>query len=405
MKRLLYLICSLTVALTSCDPLEDTYNELDANAGPTNVRDLSITLTNANYQSLKGKPGVPGYVSSNFYFATEEEAAALIPLYLNPTYPQLDEKSSVTVTYNQLLFDYTNNNVATTTATETAPATPLPAYTLTDADYTAIGVSNTRLNISNNDADVIKFLNYKFPAPVENQLAVFTFNAYNSRVSTTAAVTTDSYYYKNGAWRNTYHVQAADYAAVGRGRFNNFETIDNDLLPAYFNRFLSATIFNPKVNDVQYVSYNYFSGSASQRIMTMVFNGTSWVELKADILAPAKLTFAKKNGVWVPDLTVKYTLVTADYEAIAAFPNVGTEANRANLKQFRNFYQAGSTTDTRYWTEAQIFAGLAELLKVKYPTAEVGQKYLLTYIVYRGSNVTVQTLFEKKDNGNFEVVK
>ncbi|WP_205503814.1 hypothetical protein [Rufibacter psychrotolerans] len=407
MKKVFYLFFSMMAVLVSaCDPLEDTYKELDEARGATNVRDLAITLTNANYQSLKDKPGVPSYVNTSFYFISEEQAGELIPLYLDATYPHLDERSSVAVTYNQLVFDYTNNNVATTAATETSPATPLPIYTLTDEDYTNIGVSNTRLNISNNDGDVIKFLNYKYPAPVENQLVVFTFNAYNSRVSGTAAVTTDSYYYKNGAWRNAYHVTPADYTAVNRGRYNNFEAIDNELLPAYFDRFLSNAITGAKVNDVQYVSYNYFaSGSNSQRIMTMAFNGTNWYELKQDIVRPVTLLFAKKNGKFVPDLTIKYTLVQADYETIAGFTNVGTESNRANLKQFRNFYQAGSSTDGRYWTDAQIKAGLAELLKVKFPNAEVGQKYQLSYIVYRGSNTTVLTTFEKKASGNYEEVK
>ena len=397
MKKIIYLICSGLIAFTSCDPMEDVYQELDAqkDAGLYN-KDMALTLTTANYQSLKGKTGVPSYVNNSFYFATEEEAATLIPLYLNAAFPQLDNGSSAAVTYNQLVFDFTNNTVASTPA-------PLPVYTLVDEDYTGAGTTYKNLNISNNDAEVIRFLNYKYPAPVANQLAVFTFNAYNSRVSSSSPATTDSYYYKNGSWVNAYHVSAEDYTAVNRGRYKNFESIDDASLPVYFNKFLANVFLNPKTGDVQYVSYNYRAGSINQqRIMTMTYNGSAWVEVKQDITKPASLTFAKKDGQWAPDLTIKLTLAEADYLWIADDANgIGTVSNRANLKSFKNFYQ--QTNDDRYWSDAQIQAGLAARLKVLYPNAEVGQKYKVSYTIYNSGAQTRVLTFIKDASGNYVV--
>ncbi|AMM50325.1 hypothetical protein TH61_02825 [Rufibacter sp. DG15C] len=377
--------------------MDDVYEELDALPkafNPNDVRKLNITMSEANYKTLAGKPGVASYVNTNFYFATEEEAGKLIPLYLNTAYPNFDNKDEITVTYNLLTYSFKGNTVA-----------ERDVYTLTDEDY-ALG--GTTFKNFDRFSQVETYLNARYPTPVQGRLVNLTFNWFSNNQLPTTQVRTYSYFYTNGRWEETYLVTEADYLKVDRNRNNAFAPADEAMLPGYFDNFLKSKVFGAKAGDVKYVSYavRMSSSSTLQQVMAMVYDGSNWTKLTRNFFTePRTLTFAFNNGIWVPDLTIKYTLVTADYEAIAAFPNVGTELNRANLKQFKNFYQAGSTTDTRYWTEAQINAGLAELLKVKYPNAEVGQKYQLTYIVYRGSNVTVQTTFIKKDNGSFEVFK
>ncbi|GAA4313944.1 hypothetical protein GCM10023183_33930 [Nibribacter koreensis] len=377
--------------------MEDTYEELDAQPkafDPSAVRKLNITLTEANYKSLQGKAGVPGYVNTNFYFASEEEAGALIPLYLNAAYPNFDNKDEITVTYNSLTKEFKGNTV-----------TERETYTLTDEDYALGGT-----NFKNFDrwSQIETFLNARY-TPLQGRLVNLTFNWFSNNQLPTTQVRTFSYFYTNGRWEEAYLVTEADYLKVDRNRNNAFATADEAMLPAYFDNFLKAKVFGAKAGDIKYVSYavRYSATSTLQQAMAMIYDGSNWTRLtKTFFTEPKTLTFSFENGKWKPDLTVKYTLVSADYETIAGFTNVGTEANRANLKQFKNFYQAGNNpSDTRLWTDAQINAGLAELLKVKYPNAEVGQKFLVTYIAYRGTNVSVQTLFEKKANGTFEVVK
>lgn len=356
------------VAFTACDPLEDTYNQLDVENPKTATADVTVTLTNT--------------------YASETAATAAIPALIDKSYPQLGNGSSAAVTYNLTTYSFNNNLVADKFT-----------YTLTDADYALGGT-----NFKNFDrwSQVEAFLKAKYTSPKEGDLVTLTFAWYNSNVSSSATTITDSYYYKGGQWNDTYHVSATDYQSVDRGRFNNFVAADQDILPEYFNRFLKAKTITANAGDIQYVSFaNRPSSTTFQTVMAMVFDGNNWNKVSANIVTPTTLKFSKKNGTWVPDLTIKYTLIADNYVWIAENSTAGTADNRANLKSFKNFFQSGSPTDTRYWTNEQIKDGLAQLLKNLYPNAEVGQKYQLSYIVYKGSNTVVTTTFEKNASGNY----
>ncbi|WP_207435333.1 hypothetical protein [Sabulibacter ruber] len=396
MKKIVYLFFSvMTMLVSACDPMEDVYEELDAlPRDRSEYQNIDITLSQTNYKDIKGND-VPSYVGNNYYFASEEEAAKFIPLYLNTAYPQLLEGDIINVTYNALKFAFKGNTVA-----------ERDAYTLTDADY-ALG--GTTFKNFDRWSQIETFLNTRYATPLQGRLVTLTFTWFSNNQSPTSQTRTDSYYYTNGRWEDAYLVTTEDYLKVERNRNNAFAPADEALLPGFFDNFLKNKIFGAKAGDVQYVSYavRMSSSSTLQQVMGMMYDGSNWTRIPNNYFStePRTLTFLRKNGVWAPDLTVRYTLVAADYEMIAGFSNVGTQANRDNLKQFKNFYQVGNGTDTRYWTEAQIFAGLAEFLKAKYPNAEVGQKYQLTYIVYRGSNTTVQTTLEKKESGNYEVIQ
>lgn len=394
MKKIVYLVCSLFTALTSCEPMEDVYDELDSlPKDPTKSKNFNIVLSEANYKFFEGKTGVPAHVNKNYYFASETEASTLIPLFLNATYAHLDNGDAINVTYNTSTF-VPNNTVAERVS-----------YTLTtQADYSLGGA-----NFQNFDkfSQIETFLNAKYPTPLEGRLATLTYTLYNSNTSPTSRTVTDTYYYVNGKWFDTYVVTADDYLSVDRNRNNAFASADEaEYVPAALNKFLKDNILGAKAGDVQFASYlvRYSSTSTLTNVMAMVYDGANWSKVSKAVTQEATLTFGKKDGVWAPDLTIRYTLTADDYTAIGNNPAVGTQANRDNLKQFKNFYQVGNATDTRYWTEAQIFAGLAARLKELYPNADVGQKVQLSYIVYRGSNNIDQTTFIKEQSGDFVVL-
>lgn len=81
----------------------------------TDVKQLELTLTDADYKSiatnttnksLASAAGLSGELSkltNNKYFTNEISASTYIPAYLAATYPTADDKSSVKVTYNQLV--------------------------------------------------------------------------------------------------------------------------------------------------------------------------------------------------------------------------------------------------------------------------------------------------------------
>ncbi|QHL87464.1 hypothetical protein GU926_08440 [Nibribacter ruber] len=391
MKKIFYFLSTLMVVFSSCDPMEDTYEELDAlPRAQAEFRKVNITLSKENYESFKTAPST---VNKGLYFTSEAEAGSIVPSYLNTAYGQLEEGDIINVTYNQFVSAQTN----AVSSRET--------YTVTAEDYTAAGISNSRFNLANGDADAIKFLNYKYPGAAEGKLVVLTFNGYNSNVSSTAVEMTDSFYFINGAWANAYHVTDADYTSVDNGRYKNFSSSLDDQLPSFFNKFLSQSVLAPKTGEIRYVSYKYFSGGVTQQAVTaMQYNGTMWVKAPSVVTVPATLAFSRTNGTWKPDLTIRYTMVPADYTWISTQPSLGTEAQRTNLGSFGNFYMSFAGNDYN-WSDANLVTALAGFLKYKFPNAEVGQKVALTYVFYK-SGAKVGTLtFQKQASGEFTLVK
>lgn len=385
MKKIIYLLSSLMLVFTACDPMEDVYDELDQLNPDVYKKNMSIELANKDYELLKGKTGVPSTVTSGHYFSSEEQAAALIPAILDKKYPQLGDGTSAAVDYNKLVYAFNSNKVAQNVS-----------YTVTSEDYTAVGMRYGNFDSAD---DMIRFLEYKYPTPVETQLVVLTYDYYTGTTNTV----TDSFYYLNGQWINVYHVTAANYDQVDRGRYDNFTSADDKLLPSFFNRFLSDNVFGANAGDIHYVSYLYYSGSAKQRIYTMMFDGVQWKAVTDNVIATSSLSFVKKDGIWKPDLTIRYTLVAADYQWIAANPALGTDAARSNLGSFGNFYQSNPNS-SNYWSQAMINKAMGALLKYKYPNSEVGQKYQLTYAAYNGGNIVATVTMELQASGEYVAI-
>lgn len=394
MKKYIYLIASFAaLTFTACDPMEDVYEELDAINPDVYAPELAIELSTKDYELLKKTDGVPAYVTKDYYFASEEEAAVYIPQILNSKYPQFDNGTSVTASYNKLVYKV---------PAKVSSAEKSVAYEVTEEDYIATG---NRYKNFDSKGKIVDFLKYKFTgelAPVERQVVVLSYMWYNG----TANAVTSSFYFIEGEWRtNVYHVTADDYASVDNG-FGSFKGSDEPMLPVYFDKFLQAKIVGPKLNDVQYVSYKFYIGrnDQPQRILAMIFNGSKWVPVEKNIVAAASLQFAKQDGKWKPDLTIRYSLVAADYQWIAANTALGNENNRANLKQYGNFFQ-GSTTSSNYWSPEAINVAIGALLKDKYPNSEEGQKYQVSYAAYKGGNITVTVTLILKNGAYVEFVK
>ena len=99
------------------------------------------------------------------------------------------------------------------------------------------------------------------------------------------------------------------------------------------------------------------------------------------------LQFGNIDGIWIPDNTIKYTLSGDDYTFIGnlffrchSIPRLWGAA--AGLLRYPDF-------DTRDWKPEMILEAMNYLLDQKVaPNAEEGQKYLLTYATYDGSNGT-----------------
>ncbi|MBC5775467.1 hypothetical protein H8S95_15420 [Pontibacter sp. KCTC 32443] len=387
MKKLVYLLSSLMLVFTACDPMEDVYEELDK-AKTSDKVTVSTELKKADYEVYSKDATVP-HVAKNLYFVNEDEAAALIPAILDKNYPHLGNGASVNVTYNVLSYPQYNNTTSIAAR-----------VTVSNAEYTAMGKLTSNFTA---ESDIATYLATKYPTPQERQLVALTYKM--SDANGTVTTQKDSFFYLNGAWKNIYHVSDAEYTATGNGQFRNFDSNSDALLTNYFNQFLTNYYTNNNLivrkGIVEYVSFTYYTGSATvQRLRIMVYDGSKWVEA-ATAVEKASLKFKKKANVWEPDLSIPYAFVTADYAWIGDDANgFGTELNRKNLRDFGNFYQSNPNS-TNYWSDEQIAAAIAARLDVLFPNAEVEQKYEVSFAAYKGGNITRTMVFIKGANGKF----
>ncbi|MCF7559775.1 DUF5017 domain-containing protein [Sabulilitoribacter multivorans] len=119
MKYIYFYLLILGVALTSCNPMEDIYNDIDAKENPI-VGEATYVLTSEDYDDL-------GLTFGNF--SSEDDAKALLPDFLSDLYPSWGKGSAVTVGYKLFIgnaegvSDYSGADV----------------YQLTNADYASTG--------------------------------------------------------------------------------------------------------------------------------------------------------------------------------------------------------------------------------------------------------------------------
>jgi hypothetical protein len=372
MKKIFYVLALIALGFTACQKqpnlLPSSYTKM-----------MTLTLQQSDYQLLPST----AYPHSTFTFDNTADANTYIPQILNARDPQLGNGSTASVTY-----------------TVSAPYLKVAdsvykdvAYTLTNADYLLLP-GNKYTDFSS--AQILTWLPYKYPTAVANQLALLTFNYYNSNTT----VQTFSFLYQGGAWKQIYTISPAQYAAVGRGAYNQFTAADNANLAAYFNGFLKADVAvmaTAKYGDIQYVSFDYYGGGTFQRVLPLIYNGTAWVTTAT---VNNTLAFVKSNGAWIADPTVYYTLTTADTKLIGN-PNgtnnqtIGTSAQRANLYQYGDFSN---------WAAADLNNAIILVLKTDFPNPKVNVNYKVTYLNYTGGT-DVPTVLTFQYNGTTWVAK
>lgn len=192
--------------------------------------------------------------------------------------------------------------------------------------------------------------------------------------------------YDGGEWESAdgvYYLSSADYDSMGEsfgqpGRFNSFSssTHNDDYLPTFLS--LKEPFAFGQEEDELIVVYDYFSGSCDcLQVRGDLYSviGGEWVEYQSTIATT--LQFGLEDGVWVPDNTIRYTLVASDYDLVASalLTEPGFEDAAGNLNSFGNFNRSGGSTN---WSDEMVITGLAIVLDNLNPDAEEGQKYIVT---------------------------
>ena len=277
-------------------------------------------------------------------------------------------------------------------------------YTLTDADFDLVG--NGRFDNfdirSGRDEETLEarrakietILLVNFPGAVSgdqyfvtyaifdgssgtrNMLLEFDGAAYVLVEATLISKTTRFTY--TGSWAEPLTFTRAEYTLMGQ-RFPNFS--DTGEAARLISIYLKTLYPFAAADAFVAVEYDYFSGGVSARNANFVFDGTVWSVIPTVI--DTTLKFGHNGTTWVPDNTIKYTLINADYALVGN-------------GRFNNFdLRSGKDEET----VAQRLAKINTILKNNFPSSEVGQKFSVTYAFYDGSNgtATLNVILEGSD--------
>ena len=309
MKKIFYSFAILSLLFTSCNPMEDIYNELDAKENVISG-EAKFTLTDADYDALDQGFG---------NFSSTDDAKEKIPGFLSDKYPVWGKESLAEVTfklYSPIKFE---------------------SYTVSDADYTDIGV--TSLNNSGNFND---FFGNKYPSEAKGTVIDLTYNTQPTI--------------------SEYELTDDDFDLVGNGRFNNFDIrtgkAEEDI-----------EVRRSKIQTILLNNFPDAEDGAKYNVSYAVYDGTN-----------GTLEMAVKQQQNAPDasLTTNYTLTDADFELVGN----GT---------YNNFDIRPSGPEEAVETRKE---KIETILLNNFPSTVAGELYNVTYAIYDGEAGTRVMLVE-----------
>lgn len=363
MKKIIYCLIVLGITLVGCNPNEDIYNKIDAQETAI-TGDVTLTLTDEDYEELELNFG---------NFSSVDDAKAMIPGLLSDKYPVWGKGSSALVSFE--LYSPKREEKS------------LIRYTVTDQDYDDLG---HRFNNFDRESEIFEFLEWKYPSPADRTLVSLTYDFYSGSTNTF----NNGYLYINGAWEAMIGFTDDEYNIMGEG-FPNFSSEDEaaektaiflkDKLKfdGYEAGDIVGTMYKLYTTDVDDLDED---GRTDDRttysyVKYFIFDGVNWSEYNDVIMET--IQFGHDGTKWVPDNTIKYTLTGADVtfisnEFIDKYPGPAD-----NVGFFGSFDRRSGSSN--YWSDAMLLEAFNALLDNLNPSAEEGQKYVLTFVVYTGS--------------------
>ena len=353
MKKIFYSIMVLGVVLSSCDPMEDIYTEIDAQPRVI-TGEVDYTLTDEDYDEL----------GLNFVnFNSVDDAKSMIPGLLTDKYPVWGKGSLATVSFKRY------SPIKTYRA---------PVYTLSDQEHNDI-TGNTYGNFDR-DYHIYDYLDAKYPNPSEGDFYSLRYNYYSG----TEVTLTDGFAYENGEWTRFPGFTVAQYNAMGEG-YPNFSSADeaNAKIPIAL---LDVYKFDAKVaGDIVLAMYELYVGGGVTESYTSsyVFDGTSWS--KYNNVANETIKFGHDGNTWVPDNTIKISVGGAEVAIIANALSATYPGPTANVLQYGSFDRRAGGGN--YWSDDMLLEGFNILLNTIDPSAADEQKYVITIVTYVGATV------------------
>ena len=338
MKKIFLLLTVFTMVFTSCEPLEDINEQIDAQENAI-VGDVAFVMSDEDYDALDLSFG---------NFSSEDDAKEMIPELLTSKYPVLGNQSSALVTYK--LYSKKNDEKS------------LEVYKVTSADYTAGG--HTYGNFSSY-SDIIDFLDTKYPSPANRLLVSLTYKYYSGSVATL----NNGFLFNNGQWEMITGFTNDEYNTMGES-YPNFSNEDEALekIPVFLKDKFKYE--GKSDGDIEAIMYKLYvgGGKTNSYVVYFIFNGSDWVKYENTI--NKTIQFGHDGLTWVPDNTIKYTLTTADYALVG-----NDRYNNFDVRSGKDEFE-----------ESVRLAKINTILLNNFPADSEGQKYIVSYDVYNGSN-------------------
>lgn len=408
MKKILYIASFLLVTLTACNPMEDTYNEIDeANKeekadekyfAQRTVLDANYTLTDEDY-ALSTNEDVKKYKNFSGSLPAKDYLAQILNDKM--VYGEAGSDYVITYKYYRGSLSYLNTYVAYLEAIDA-----LETYELTTEDYDSMGTGSGEPGKYNNFSDstppadyLPDFLRNKFPNAEANDVVVVTYKYYSGSVSDV----TVNWQFDGTTWAENatagpeapqlpedvtvYELTAEDYDSMGTesgepGKYNNFSSSvkPEDYLPT----FLRVKYPYAKEESKYLLVYKFYKGGDEGTVIEAkeyTLTEGVWTVYSSTVTQEATMSYktAKKTWEFVPPITfvktdeaktAEYTLTEADYELVGN-------------GRYHNFDTREGKTEE---DEAVIIEKISKILKAQTTVAiEEGGVYAVTYAYYDGT--------------------
>lgn len=363
MKKIIYSLAIFGALFTSCDPIEEINEEIDIQ-DTTVVGDLVYELTDEDYETLD-----KGYGN----FDSEDEAKLLIPDLLTEIKPVWGEGSTALVTFKVY------NPVDTYAA---------DIYELEYEEYEPI-TGDSYGNFSSS-SHVYSYLEANYPDAEDGDFVSLRYDYYSGVVSTL----TDGFAYEDGSWTKFTGFTEDQYLEMGESypNFSSSDEADQKIPIALLDIYKYETLTAGQIVLSMYELYS--SGTTTSYTAAYIYNGSTFEAYGNEM--DVEIQFGHDGTTWVPDNTIKYTISSDDIAYISSALISTYPGPADNVGYFGSFDRRSSSSN--YWTDQMLLEAFNLLLDNIDPSAEEGQKYVLTYVIYNGST-TNETMYVIKEGG------
>lgn len=211
----------------------------------------------------------------------------------------------------------------------------------------------------------------------------------NEEQTISTVMATNVYAFGDNMWHVPLSLPNGIYQDEFGQRFSNFGNEAD--AGFYIGRWLEPRFPYAQDGDFVSVEYKMFVGSVVTRYASFVYDGEEREWDFIPTVIPYTVQFGVENGEWVVDNTIVYQLASSDYVFLSEyFADVeGFEDPAWSIGNYQNFDRRQGTRN--YWSTEMLIRAMNVLLNEKLaPGAPEGQKYLLIFDIYDGTNTTEQ---------------